>query len=174
MSLQKLTHPVIVNGEKPYKNCQPHREFTKRLKKAIEVANKENIDGIIVSGGATRKNCSTESSFGAQYLQGLRVPIFTEEHSHTTIENIRFVKQLLINNSLEKLIVISSQKRLLRLKYLYNRIWPEMRGKVEFVGAPDSYGIYFYFLELAYLVYSIFDINEHVLPRLTKKFFRNT
>jgi uncharacterized SAM-binding protein YcdF (DUF218 family) len=175
MSIRELKRFIIVHGEKPYKNRKPHREFIKRLEKAIELADKEIADGIIVSGGATRRDCPTEASFGAKYLrERIHVPIFTEEHSHTTIENIKFTKGMLAHCSPENLIIVSSKKRLFRLRYLYGRLWPKMHGKIEFVGAPDSYGFLFYFLELAYFVYSIFDINEYLLPRLTKKIFRNS
>lgn len=146
-----------------------------RLEKAIELAQKEVVDGIIVSGGTTRKNCEAESVFGVKYLQSkTNAKILSEEHSHTTVENIIFTKNILSEYAVNKIIVISSKKRLFRIKYLYQRLWPEMRGKINFVGANDSYGMYFYFLEVIYLIYSIFDINELLLPRLTKKLFRNS
>ncbi|HAQ05897.1 TPA: hypothetical protein DCP13_03865 [Candidatus Azambacteria bacterium] len=174
MSLKELKRFIIVHGEKPYKGCQPHQEFFKRLEKAIELADKKTVDGIMVSGGTTRKNCPAEASFGAKYLQkSVEIPVFVEENSRTTIENIKFTKEMLIGCSLERVIVISSKKRLFRLQYLYGRLWRETRDKIEFVGVPDSYGIYFYFLELLYFVYSIFDVNEYFLPRLAKKLFRN-
>ncbi len=175
MPLENYKRLIVVHGEKPNKNNTPHREFLKRLEKTVELAGKGIADGIIVSGGTTRKNSESEASFGAAYLRNkVELPIFTEENSHTTIENIRFIKRMLAHCSPEYLIIVSSKKRMFRLKYLYGRLWPEMHGKIEFVGAPDSYGLFFYFVELTYLMYSIFDINESALARLTKKIFRNS
>ncbi len=174
MTLEELKHVIIVHGEKPQKGCNPHPEFLRRLEKAVDIANHEEIDGIIVTGGATRKNCKTEAVFGAKYLQDrVSTKVFIEGCSHTTVENIRFTKKFLSDSYLKQVIVISSTKRMLRLKYLYKRIWPEIYGNIMFVGAHDSYGFYFYFLELVYFMYSILDITEYVFPRLTKRWFRN-
>ncbi|MBI2065283.1 MAG: YdcF family protein [Candidatus Yanofskybacteria bacterium] len=174
MISRELRRFIIIHGEKPYKDCKPHREFLERLEMAIKLASEEVFDAIIVSGGCTRKNCPSEASFGGAFIQSrIDTPILLEEHSHTTVENILFTKELVRNYPLEKLLIVSSEKRLLRLKYLYRRLWPEAYNKIYFVGCRDSYGVYIYILEIIYLIYSIFDVKEHFLPRLAKKFFRN-
>lgn len=175
MSLQDLKRVIVVHGEKPQRGCGMHQEFLQRLEKAVEVSHQGGVDGIVVSGGKTREKCMAEAVVGAQYLrERVDVPVFIEEHARTTIQNILFVKKLLCGSSLEYVVVISSTSRLFRLRYLYGRLWPEISTKVEFVGATDSYGWYFYLLEFVYLLYAVFDVRENFLSRLTNKIFRNS
>ncbi|MFA6909484.1 MAG: YdcF family protein [Patescibacteria group bacterium] len=174
MPRQELHCYIIVHGEKPDSTCSIHREFIRRLDKAIKYAQKGTFDGIIITGGITRKNCPSEASMGAEYLRDKTgIPIIIEEASHTTIENIRFTKQLIAQYAPDTLTVVSSAKRMFRIKYLYGQLWPEMQGKFIFVSSSDSYSMFFFALEMIYLVYALLDIGERFIPHITKQLFRN-
>ncbi|MFA6909454.1 MAG: ElyC/SanA/YdcF family protein, partial [Patescibacteria group bacterium] len=84
MPRQKLHCYIIVHGEKPDGACGMHREFIRRLDTAVESTQKGAFDGIIVTGGVTRKHCTSEASMGAEYLRNkVDIPIMTEGLSHT-------------------------------------------------------------------------------------------
>lgn len=188
ISSQKIKHLLIINGVQFKKDLTTDPEFIARLNKAIELANqstnnKAPIDAIIISGGLTRKDCPSEASFGEQYLKKQittqSIPIFKEEESHTTIENIKFTKNLIEKipefdlNKIEQITIVTTPGRLPRLKYLYKKLWPETQSKTEFVVASYPQNFLLPFTEFLYLIYSVFDIHEKSLARFTKRILRN-
>lgn len=175
-----IKHLLIVNGVQFNKDLSPNLEFITRLEKVIEIVKLQPIDKIIISGGSTRSKYMSEASFGEQYLQKhTNISIFKEEKSHTTIENIKFTKIIITehdelkSDNIEKIIVVTTSKRLFRLKYLYKKIHPEIVNKIEFIVAPYPQPTSLTFLETLYLFYSMFDINERFLARFIKRALRN-
>lgn len=166
---------IIIHGEKPLRNCRPNQEFLRILEKGVEIFNEHDIDGIVVSGGVTRKNCIAESVFGRSYLESkVSGLIITEEKSHTTIQNIKFAKELLKKYPIEKLVVVVNQRKLLRYRYIYGRLWKDLKGKIEFIVTPSSFRFWPYLYEFLCLTYALLDIDEKFLPRLSTKIFRNS
>ena len=183
-----LKHLLIINGVQFKKDLAPDPEFIARLNKTIELVNKNinnttPVDAIIISGGLTRKGCLSEAEFGQQYLKrqvaAQNIPIFREEESHTTIENIKFTKKLVGSipefqiDKIGKITIVTSTSRLPRLKHLYKKLWPGIQNKTEFIIAPYPQNFFLPFMEFLYLIYSIFDIHEKSLAHFTKKILRN-
>jgi uncharacterized SAM-binding protein YcdF (DUF218 family) len=129
-----------------------------------------------VTGGKIRKNAPTEADMGKNYLKNkIRIPTILEKRAKTTIENIKYVKELINKRGrrIEKLAVITSKKRIFKIKYLYKRLWPELKGKIEFHGAKDFYPAIFSLWERISLISNAIDINEKFVHRITKRFFRS-
>ncbi|MCF7865763.1 MAG: YdcF family protein [Candidatus Pacebacteria bacterium] len=172
MNTVTAKHLLIINGVQFKKNLSPDREFIARLEKAADFIKHNPIDSVVISGGFTRKGCPSEASFGKQYLKKhTNIPIYKEEGSYTTIENIKFTKKIFVE--FDKITVITTTGRLTRLKYLYQTIWKETAGKIEFIITPHSQHIFLPLLETFYLLYSWFDIHEKILPRVAKRILRN-
>jgi uncharacterized SAM-binding protein YcdF (DUF218 family) len=168
---------IIVHGEKPLPSGKIHPEFTNRLILAEKVAKKNKIDLIIITGGKTRKNTRSEAVMGFDYLsnktQKTHAKIILEKDSKTTYENIIFTKKILKNQKIDHAYIISSKKRIFRMKYLYRLSWPKIFKNAEFLGAEDKYPVFFYLTELFYFVLAIFDRKELVFARFSKLLFRN-
>jgi len=166
---------IIVHGEKSTSGGRMHPAFKSRLDACISIIKEKPVELIIITGGQTRKNVPTEAKLGFEYLKNkFNTPILLEEKARTTSENIRYSKVLVGHKSLEKIIVISSKKRMFRLKYLYWRLWPEVYSKIRFIKTKDFYSIFFYPLEFFYLIFAIIDPREKLFARFTKKVFRST
>ncbi len=167
---------IIVHGEKSKPSGEIHPAFIERLDKAIEISKQVSPDFIVITGGQTRKISPSEAQTGYDYLKDkIKIPILIEKESRTTIENIKFTKKLLADSRFEinKLYVITSQKRIFRIKFLYRRLWPEIYEEIKFIPAKDFYPILFYPYEALCLLLNLLDLNERFLLPFGKKFFRN-
>ncbi len=167
---------VIIHGEKPKPSGSIHPAFLERLKKVIELSQKSPLDLIVVTGGKTRKGVESEAAIGCRYLKSrIQVPILKEDQSRTTIENINFTKKLLSSKIIffKEIFVITSGKRIFRIKFLYRKLWPEEYGKMKFIPTKDFYPSFFYLYEALSLFLDMFDIKERFLLGATKRFFRN-
>ena len=74
---------------------------------------------------------------------------------------------------IEKIIAITSRKRIFRIRYLYWRLWRDVYPKIVFVGAKDYYPVFYYFAEFFYFLYDLVDPHERLLVRFVKRIFRN-
>lgn len=167
---------IIIHGEKSKPNGLIHPAFTERLNKTIEISKQVSPNFIVITGGQTRKISPPEAQTGYDYLKDkIKTQILIEKESRTTIENIKFTKKLLTDDEIEinKLYVVTSRKRIFRIKFLYRWLWPEIYEEIEFIPAKDFYPILFYPYEAFCLLLNLFDINERFLLPLGKKFFRN-
>ena len=166
---------AIIHGERPLRDGRQHPDYIKRLNKLVELIREgEPIRAVFITGGSTRINALPEADFGKEYLRKkINIPIIVEDKSRTTIENIKYVKEMVNSGPLSKAYVITSKKRMPRLKFLYKRLWPDLYYKTTFVSSPDKLPSYFYFTEVLCTVYSIFDLNEKFIPKFGKIIFRN-
>lgn len=165
---------IIVHGEKPTRSCAIHPAFIERLKVAIAVCDKEKFDYLIISGGQTRRKCRAESEIGLSYLKGkVSIPVLLEGQARSTSENIRYSREIAGSMEIEKIIAITSRKRIFRIRYLYWRLWRDVYPKIVFVGAKDYYPVFYYFAEFFYFLYDLVDPHERLLVRFVKRIFRN-
>jgi hypothetical protein len=165
---------LLIHGEKPGRDNALHLAFKERLELALELIERNNYDLILVTGGQTRNFFPPESQIGYEYLRyKTRLPVIQENRSHTTVENILFCREVLSEYQIGHIDIITSKVRLRRFKYLYKRLWPELSDKCRIFGAKDSYFFLYPLVEIVYILYSFFDLKEKVVPRLTKKIFRN-
>jgi hypothetical protein len=165
---------IIVHGEKPLSSGEIHPEFIRRLNQALEISKNAEIDLIIISGGQTRKNAKPEAEMGFDYLSPkTKTPILLEIKSKTTFENIIFTKNLLENREIDLAYIVSSKKRMFRIKYLYKLSWPQIFLKVRFIEVEDEYPSLFYLVELFYFFFAILDREEKFFAKFSKIIFRN-
>ncbi len=167
---------IIVHGEKTHRTGKIHEAYTERLNKALGLTQKIKPDLIVLTGGKTREIAKSEAELGKEYLEGkTKTPLLLENHSRTTIENIRFTKKILEKNKIktDEFFIITSQKRISRIKYLYKKIWLEAYKNSKFIGAKDFYPFWFSAYEWLSLLLDTFDIKERFLLAFTKKIYRN-
>jgi len=165
---------LLIHGKKPQKHNPMHVAFEECLKLALKLSKGNDYNLILISGGQTRSNQPSEASIGHAYLKNkTTIPIILERNSKTTIENILFSKNILQLYNISHIDAIISGKLLLRYKYLYKKLWPEVYDKADFIGAPVSYPLLYYLIESIYYLYSLVDIKERWLPKITKRLFRN-
>lgn len=165
---------ILVHGEKPDPKNHLRPEFKERLDKTLSLSQTHHIDYIVILGGQTQPTVPSESEIGSQYLKPkTKLPILLEPKSKNTGENIMFAKELLKDKQVNKIYVITSQSRLFRIKYLYQRLWPKMFPNIEFVSTKDYYPFYFPILEFIYFLVDIFDPEGKTLEDIAKVIFRN-
>jgi uncharacterized SAM-binding protein YcdF (DUF218 family) len=168
---------IIVHGEKSLHDGSMHRAFKERLDKAIDLINQGNYEELLITGGCTRANVISEAEMGKQYLQDkTNLPIYLEDKSHTTIENIIFTHQHAKGHceQINHAVIITSNVRIPRVRYLYKKFWPELFPRITFIGTKGHYPPYYFLVELLYWIYDIFDPKERYLSKYTKHIFRNT
>ena len=164
---------IVVHGEKPLSSGEIHPELVRRLNQALEIINKTKIDLVVLSGGQTRKNAKPEAEMGFDYLSSkTKTPILLEAKSKTTFENIIFTKNLLENRKIDLAYIISSKKRMFRIKYLYKLSWPQIFDSAKFIGVGDKYSPLFYLVELFYFFFAILDRKEKFFAKFSKILFR--
>ena len=171
---------IIVHGEKTHRTGKIHEAYIERLNKALGLTQKIKPDLIVLTGGRTREIAKSEAELGKEYLEGkgkgkIKTPLLLESRSRTTIENIRFTKKILEKNKIKagEFFIITSQKRISRIKYLYKKIWPDIYKNSKFIGARDFYPFWFSTYEWLSLLLDTFDIKERFLLAFTKKMYRN-
>lgn len=165
---------IIIHGEKLDRDGSMKFEFIQRLNISVGLIKQHFIDYIIITGGETRKNFPTEAETGFNYLfHKISVPIVLENKARTTVDNILFTKKIIENEEINSVYVVSSKKRMIRIKLLYRILWPEILPKCSFVSAPDRYSMFFYVTEIIYLLLGIFDPYEKTFAFISKRLFRN-
>jgi len=167
---------LVLNTKKLKKDCSLDFEYLARIKKTISFC-KENkdIELIVISGGKTRANCNYECTYGQKVLENTtNISIKLENKSKTTSESILYTKQLLKGVELDQLFVVSNKKYLLRLKFMYKKLWPKMYQKTTFISAKNHSNLLINLLELVYLLYYFIDPYGTTVEKITKKLFRNS
>lgn len=165
---------LLIHGEKPLRNKALHPAFEQRLKLAVILDKTNDYDLIIISGGQTRQQFPAESIIGYEYLKNqISTSITQESQSKTIIENINFSKNILQRYEIDRLDIVISQSKQFRTEYLWRNLWPDVYPRCKFYGALDNYFFLLPVLELFYFLYSMLDIKEAFLPKITKRIFRN-
>ncbi|GIW72697.1 MAG: hypothetical protein KatS3mg102_2239 [Planctomycetota bacterium] len=173
-----LERVLVVHGEKLRPDGRLRRCFQARLQTALALARRMALDAIVISGGPTRAGLVSEAEAARHWLaeRGLRppAPLVLEEHARTTSENVRCVRELLGGRVPALLLVVSSRKRMPRVRLLWARLWPRAYRRARFVGAPDpDLPAVFWFQELLYAPLAVLDPRERTLGRLLRRWFRN-
>lgn len=129
---EKDNSVVVVLGY----GCYLTKEIKEYLGLVVGFLKDRKVAAIITTGGHTNPNLPEVSEAGiiADYLKssGVTVPIFLEEDSKTTNENLRGAKKILHEYELvdNKIIIFCDSVRALKVKILARLIlgrWPEIR-----------------------------------------------
>jgi len=171
-----LTSIIIVHGKKPLRGGSMHPAFIERLDQAVRLARQSSYQEILITGGPTRTRVVTEAKMGRQYLLGrTKLPVRLEDKSRTTAENIIFTQAEEIgrnNKELSNVAVITSRPSILRTRYLYKKLWPEVYKSATFVGAKQHNSLVDFLTEPFYYLYALLDPKEQYTGYL-KRLFRN-
>lgn len=164
---------IIVHGKHPSKPGEIHHDLKLRLEKALELDRAEKFDAILLSGGVTRRWAIAEALQSENYLKDkTNTPLMVESRPHSTSEEIRFIKERLRNETLDKVVVIVSEPYLKRTEYLYSVLWPELKS-ITFAPSKSGVSVFAPIREVLYRAYARFDPYEKFLPaKIFKKFFR--
>jgi len=109
---------AVVLGAAVWNKDEPSTLFRGRINKALELYRKGAVSKIQLTGGNAPGELS-EAMTAKKYLSGFNVPeedILVEEVTGTTSEQVRFIKNELINkSSFEKIIIVSDEFHLARV-----------------------------------------------------------
>lgn len=89
---------------------QPSPVFEERIKHAIWLYKNDYVDKIIFTGGVGEEGEDSESSVAKNYAISHLVPsedIFIEEQSKITQENIFYAKEIIEDNDISSVIIVS-------------------------------------------------------------------
>jgi hypothetical protein len=171
-----MSRIIIVHGEKPTRQGKMHIEFQARLEKAIRIANSGKCDLIVITGGKTRKNACSEAQMAAKYLSDkIRVPVFLEDKSSTTSENVRFAKTLIEKEKIfiDSVVVIVRKSCVAKAEHFYRHFWKEAYEKASFIGALDTHTLFYHLIAHFLFLLAVADPKEKTVFRIFKMIFRN-
>ena len=165
---------VIVHGQKLGDEGELKDGFVKRLDKSVEVLVENKCDFILVSGGRTRERFPSEAEVGADYLRKKYfIEVVEERQSLTTVDNVVCASKLIGQNP-EFIYAISSRSKLPRLRFLYEKLYPEIYDKIDFVSSGEDSPIIEPLKEFLHLAYNRFDLHEESSAvRFLRKTLRN-
>ena len=99
---------VVLGAAVWTKNVSP--VFRERINHAITLYRSNKVRKIIFTGGQGSRNEPTEAAAARSYALANGIPaqdILVEQNSHTTYENIFYAKQLVNDNNLKKVLIVS-------------------------------------------------------------------
>ncbi len=122
---------IIVPGRGVYADGSLYKDPQSRIRKAVELFNKNFADKIIMSGGFSfhfeNITQANEANSMKDYAVSLGINpehVFTEEESTHTLANAYFCKKLFCEpNEWESIIVIASSDHMPRVKYVFNKVF---------------------------------------------------
>src|SRR3989344_6074401 len=154
-----MGYAIIIHGEKHTRSGGLHPAYKNRLDKTIDYSRSHpGLEMIILTGGKTRRKCQSEAEAGREYLDGkVNAHLILEDRAKTTADNVVYSKKMMRPKDFERVIVITSRARMMRAKYLYARLWPEAKKKLEFVSSEDTYTVLRYVVEAVSLVGAMID-----------------
>ncbi|MCA9381819.1 transglycosylase domain-containing protein, partial [Candidatus Dojkabacteria bacterium] len=165
---------AIVHTVKLDRKGKPRQNYLHRLNAAIELTKHHKIDEIILFGGKTRKKFPSEAKVGQNYLKGkVKVPTTLETVSKATIDSVLNIKKLIKIDKVNKIYVITSDYSLERFKFLYSELYPEAKGKLEFISTKDESGLRFKYAQKFYLAYSKLVPEGGIIAKILQAIFRN-
>jgi uncharacterized SAM-binding protein YcdF (DUF218 family) len=94
----------------PVKENKPSKVFASRLDHGIHLYKTGKVEKILIAGGKGSGTRLSEAEAGKNYVLESGIPekaILTETRSTTTFENFRFSKQILKENNLKTVVVVS-------------------------------------------------------------------
>lgn len=169
-----MKNVAVVLGDKLDRSGGLTYEFKQRLDKSIELSKEKKIDTILITGSNTRKGFGTEAEIAYEYIKGkVGSKIILEDKARTTIENVLYSQIILEKEKPETAYIITSDKRIVRVKMLYKKLSPDLYNICIFIPTQDRYMFYFSIIETIYYIFCFFDTKELTIASFAKKMFRN-
>jgi uncharacterized SAM-binding protein YcdF (DUF218 family) len=110
VSSPNCTADVAMVLGSPVKENKPSRVFASRLDHGIHLYKTGKVTKILIAGGKGNRTRLSEAEAGKNYVLKSGIPekdILTETSSSTTLENFRLSKQILKDNNLKTVMVVS-------------------------------------------------------------------
>ena len=115
----------IVFGKK-HVNTAIENEYQLRLEKALQLIRKQPKRLVLLLGGITSVGAPSEARSGLLYLQQHGLPeqcnIHLEELSKNTLDNLQNARQILQNEQIDQVILISNRYHLARCQLIANSL----------------------------------------------------
>lgn len=113
---------IVVLGASQW-NGSPSPVFMARLDHALVLYKSNYATKIILTGGISKKDLISESLVGKNYLMGkgiIQEAIYIEEEGHTSWQSLNQVVQILEEQNLNSIILVSDGFHMMRLKKMAN------------------------------------------------------
>ncbi len=129
---------IILHGKKLNSNGALSTIMNERIEILKTLLDSRGTITLIICGGKTRKNLESEARVVYETLKRDRIfsynlKIMLEENSKTTAENIKNVKRMVGNNTPGKIEAITTTESVRKLKFLYEKLWPENSNRISIV-----------------------------------------
>ena len=152
---------IILHGKKLKKDGTLSEEVRNRMKIVQDLVKTGCYETVIITGGKTRANFSSEASAIHSNLRKCKefqtVRILIEEQSRTTTENIKCVMSTYNFSDYEEIVVVTSKTALPRTKHLYLHHVGDTSYKLSFRGAQGNSSLIHRFQELILFAVAIVD-----------------
>lgn len=146
---------LIVLGCAPKRDGRPSDCMISRVRKAINLAKKNNFSKILLSGGPTRGVPESEVMriMMLKFVEPGR--IITERHSRTTVQNAVFCWNILKDKRPKKITIVTSRHHMPRVRHIFSKLYSHMGASLKFEPAEDTFdpieGTFYRLKELALL-----------------------
>jgi len=104
---------------------RPERDYRQRLQRALDLVRDGGIERVLLLGGSSGSRTS-EAKAGADWLRGERfpehVPLVLEQASIDSLENLRHARELLREDTLPPVALVTSRYHLARCLLLARRL----------------------------------------------------
>ncbi len=155
---------IIVLGASQW-DGKPSPVFQSRLDRAFNLYQNGYVSNIILTGGVGKGEVLSESLVGKNYLveKGIEENvIYIEEKSHTSWQNLNQAKQVLENQNLNSVILVSDSFHMMRLKKMADCLGlnfylsPVSNGPVN----KNKFAEFKYVLResVVYIIYLVFEV----------------
>jgi len=134
---------LLVLGCRPQHNGRPSAFMVDRARKAVSLFKKNNYSKVLLSGGKTSLKVPEADLMRVMLLNHIpETRIMTECNSKSTIQNAVFCWELLKDNDVKSVTVVTSQFHIPRTKFIFKKLYAHMGSNLKFEPAPDSLGIF--------------------------------
>jgi vancomycin permeability regulator SanA len=156
---------MVVIGAAPKPDGRPSDAMMQRVRTAIALHKKNRYDSIIISGGPTVT--PIPESDVMKIILSKHVPkniIRTERNACDTIQNAVFSWELIKDDKIDRITVVTSNFHMRRTKYIFRKLYSHIKANLIFESAQDHFdpiaGLYYYSKEIVLLVYDMFLLRR--------------
>jgi vancomycin permeability regulator SanA len=166
---------ILVLGHKLLPSGEASEEFQNRIRRGLELFAAENADWLVISGGKTRAEFSSEAQIGQRFIPfHLEWKTVLETQSRTTFDTFRLTPAYLesMDISVTAITVVTSAYHVPRAQRIMARLWPRAYACAKFDGV-GSVSPWHWFTEKLHLILLGIDPEGTWLVPVLAKGFRN-
>lgn len=153
---------IVVMGASQW-NGRPSPIFRARLDHALSLYQKKFTPKFILTGGVGQGEIMSESQVGKNYLiqKGIKEEnVFIEERGHTSLQSLNQIIEILKNENLESVILVSDGFHMMRLKKMAKDLKINTYLSAVAIGSVNKLSEFKYVLResCVYLLYLLFRV----------------